>query len=204
LGKAFPDLSSITHWLVSRQFAYVEPSTDADDDPDTSNFAFASLAITSHPHHVAFNGRCNKVADTCYCWWVSGALSLLPPVESSKYKPEANNVNILISRPAARRFLMEKTQHVIAGFSKHPGGPPDMYHSFLGLAALATMGEPALKPFDAALAVSDDTAVKIAAARNGLVEQANSVGGNNLGSRLLDIGLQIRGETPSWLVAAGG
>jgi hypothetical protein len=26
--------------------------------------------------HVGFNGRWNKKADTCYCWWVGGALSV--------------------------------------------------------------------------------------------------------------------------------
>lgn len=204
LRTAFPDTSSITHWLVSRQFAYVDPSVDEDDDPDTSNFTFSNLAISDSSTPVAFNGRCNKVADTCYCWWVCGALSVLPPVEISTDHQDADNVSILISRPAARRFLLDKTQHIIGGFSKHPGGPPDLYHSYLGLAALATMREPGLKEFDAALAVSAETARKIAAARRGLTSRSNGASTTGLGSLLLDLGVQIRGERPAWLVAAGG
>lgn len=26
--------------------------------------------------HVGFNGRWNKKADTCYCWWVGGTLEV--------------------------------------------------------------------------------------------------------------------------------
>lgn len=59
-------------------------------------------------------------------WWVSGTLCLLGQAG-------------LVDRAPARRFLLEKTEHVIGGFAKHPGGPPDIYHAYLGLAALATM-----------------------------------------------------------------
>ncbi|KAB5522175.1 type-1 proteins geranylgeranyltransferase subunit beta [Coniochaeta sp. 2T2.1] len=170
MRTAFPDMSSIIHWLVSRQFAYIDPSSD-DEDEDESNFTLTSLTIPDLELPVAFNGRCNKVADTCYCWWVSGALAVLPPVDK-----DANNVETLISRPAARRFLFDKTQHIIGGFSKHPGGPPDVYHAYLGLAALATMGEPNLKEFDAALAVTSETARKIAAARSGLNARSYMIG----------------------------
>jgi geranylgeranyl transferase type-1 subunit beta len=76
----------------------------------------------------------------------------------------------LLNIKAARRFLLEQTQHRIGGFGKAPGNPPgsisstaiiycelipllDIYHSYLGLAALAIMKEPGLKPFDSALCV---------------------------------------------------
>lgn len=214
LREAFPDVSSLVHWLVSRQFPYVDPSTDV-DDPDAENFTFSSLSLSDPSLPVAFNGRCNKVADTCYCWWVSGALAILPPVQpsssssSSSSHQDIDNVNLLIPRREARRFLMEKTQHMIGGFAKHPGGPPDLYHSYLALAALATMGEPGLKEFDAALAVSRETAGKIAAARDGLLLAAgrnNGAGeeGGQLGRALLDLGVEIGGERPGWLVEAGG
>jgi len=39
-----------------------------------------------------------------------------------------------------RRYLLDKTQHRIGGFSKMPGDLPDIYHSYLGLAALALFG----------------------------------------------------------------
>lgn len=204
LRTAFPDLPSVIHWLVSRQFVYVDPPADEEDDPDSSNFTFSSLSISDPSPAVAFNGRCNKVADTCYCWWVSGALAVLPPLEVSSSHRGTNSVNLLVSRSAARRFLLDKTQHMIGGFSKHPGGPPDLYHSYLGLAALATMGEPGLKEMDAALAVSAEAARKIAAARRGLISRGDGAGSPGLGGSLLDLGLQIKGDRPAWLVTAGG
>jgi prenyltransferase beta subunit len=46
----------------------------------------------------------------------------------------------LINPTPIRRYLCEKTQHNIAGgFGKLPGDPPDIYHSYLGLAALALL-----------------------------------------------------------------
>jgi geranylgeranyl transferase type-1 subunit beta len=44
--------------------------------------------------------------------------------------------------------------HRIGGFSKYPGGPPDVYHACFGLTALAVMGEEeGLNVVDGALAV---------------------------------------------------
>jgi prenyltransferase beta subunit len=33
----------------------------------------------------------------------------------------------LINKDGARRFLLEKTQHMIGGFGKTPGNPPGKY-----------------------------------------------------------------------------
>ncbi|TQN65743.1 Geranylgeranyl transferase type-1 subunit beta [Colletotrichum shisoi] len=74
----------------------------------------------------------------------------------------------LIDTEPSRRFIMDKTQHLIGGFSKYPGAPPDIYHGFLGLAALAVMGDSALKPFDASVCATQETVDKIVAAREGL------------------------------------
>jgi len=50
-----------------------------------------------------------------------------------------NSVHLVTPTPI-RRYLCEKTQHSIAGgFGKLPGDPPDIYHSYLGLAALALL-----------------------------------------------------------------
>lgn len=45
-----------------------------------------------------------------------------------------------------------------------------MYHAYLGLAALSTMGETDLKELDVGLCCSMDTTRKIQRARDGLVE----------------------------------
>lgn len=69
----------------------------------------------------------------------------------------------------SRKYLLDITQHRIGGFSKTAGGPPDLYHSYLGLAALALMGDADLKPFDVGLCCSRETIRKIELARDGLL-----------------------------------
>lgn len=74
-----------------------------------------------------------------------------------------------IDTAPARRYLLEITQHQIGGFGKSGGAPPDIYHSYLGLAALVAMGERGLKGFDVGLCCTKETTDKIARARDGLV-----------------------------------
>lgn len=76
----------------------------------------------------------------------------------------------VINAPPSRQYILDITQHRIGGFSKAVGGPPDMYHSYLGLAALATMGDSDLKKFDVGLCCSKETTRKIERARAGLLD----------------------------------
>ncbi|KAI0466956.1 terpenoid cyclases/Protein prenyltransferase [Xylaria cf. heliscus] len=160
IHAGIPSIPSLVHFLVSRQFAYSDGHDNDDNDnvsPDLSSLSLSDAV----PPLVGFNGRLNKVPDTCYTWWNSGALSLL-------------GEDGLVSRGPARRFILEKTQHAIGGFAKHPGGPPDVYHGYMGLAALATMagaeGEPGLRTFDPRLCISADAAERIAKARESLLQ----------------------------------
>lgn len=64
-----------------------------------------------------FCGRINKRGDTCYSFWVGGALDVLGHAE-------------LMDMRANRRFLLGQTQHLIGGFGKLPGVEwrPGMLH----------------------------------------------------------------------------
>lgn len=73
----------------------------------------------------------------------------------------------MVRIPPSRDFILAVTQHPIGGFSKTAGDPPDLFHSYLGLAALAMMGEPGLKDFDIDLCCSQETARKLELAREG-------------------------------------
>ncbi|KAL2692507.1 hypothetical protein Neosp_002917 [[Neocosmospora] mangrovei] len=132
LKQGIPNREGLLQFLASRQFAYL--AKEEEEDEVEENFLESKLGETNYGH-VGFNGRWNKKADTCYCWWVGGTLA-----------------------------------HQIGGFSKAVGGPPDMYHAYLGLAALCTMGETDLKEFDVGLCCSMDTTRKIQRARDGLIE----------------------------------
>ncbi|RBR22342.1 uncharacterized protein FIESC28_04536 [Fusarium coffeatum] len=132
LKEGVPNREGLMQFLASRPFSYLPQEEESDEVEE--NFIESNLGETGYGH-VGFNGRWNKKADTCYCWWVGGTLSML------------GNTSIINVLPS-RRYLLDVTQHRIGGFSKAVGGPPDMYHSYLGLAALATMGDPDLKEFD--------------------------------------------------------
>lgn len=136
---------------------------------------------------TGYNGRCNKIADTCYAFWVGAsldvshsnpmvfgltallpafpcALSLLPLFPALYLIPSADNGLFqmlnhpsLPCRPSLRRWLLEKTaHHTLGGFGKLAGDLPDVYHSYLGLAALSLTGDDLLKPLDATMCISQE------------------------------------------------
>lgn len=164
--RGVTNLDNTLHWLASRQTATLEEDDSIDtfdDETDTANtchdahsfvkvggFSTVSMDTTigSKPKvpfdlaWVGMNGRCNKIADTCYAYWVSSPLQILGRMD-------------IISPKPVRRYLLDKTQHALGGFGKVVDDPPDMYHSFLGLMVLAMLGEPGLQNVDAALCITD-------------------------------------------------
>lgn len=74
---------------------------------------------------TGLSGRPSKPADTCYAFWAGASLALLQAP--------------LHSTPSLRSYLLTQTQHpIMGGFSKFPGDRwADLYHSYLGLAALS-------------------------------------------------------------------
>ncbi|KAH8676875.1 terpenoid cyclases/protein prenyltransferase alpha-alpha toroid [Tricladium varicosporioides] len=160
---AVTNLDATIKWLVSRQVAYEEEDEDEDLPMKKEREALGGVydnspsipgLTTDEAEFVGFNGRCNKSVDTCYAFWATASLDMLGE----------NNIK-LVNTEAIRRFLFEQTQHRIGGFGKYPGSPPDIYHSYLGLAALAVMKEPGLKPLDSALCISKQQRERISKAR---------------------------------------
>jgi geranylgeranyl transferase type-1 subunit beta len=72
-----------------------------------------------------YNGRTNKVNDSCYSFWIGATLNLLEKFELSDFS-------------STRQFLLEQCQHnLLGGFAKFPGAPPDILHTFYSLCWLA-------------------------------------------------------------------
>ncbi|KAL1895922.1 geranylgeranyl transferase type-1 subunit beta [Sporothrix stenoceras] len=166
-ARGIADLPGLLRWLGSRTFLY-KTGDDSDEEEEWHESIVTDVTPESllqpacHPL-LGFNGRCNKHADSCYTWWTVGTLAILQRHGYGLADDTTANWE------ASRGFLLEQMQHVIGGFSKTPGSPPDVYHSYLSLAALATQGEPTLKAFDPAMSVSLDTVRTIEAARRGLL-----------------------------------
>ena len=84
---------------------------------------------------TGFNGRPNKLVDTCYTYWVGATLALL-------------GKRALVDLAALRQFLGTTENSVVGGFAKHPGLQPDPLHTYLGTAGLAVFEEPGLERID--------------------------------------------------------
>ncbi|KAL9633530.1 MAG: hypothetical protein Q9164_004647, partial [Protoblastenia rupestris] len=129
---------NLIRWLVSRQTLYLQEEDDlpmaAEDVPEPAPeekppsfqvqnaFPVSAIDTAKGPNIsmdvqmddlkcAGFNGRCNKVADTCYAFWVGGSLGALRKTHLQDFN-------------AIRRYLLEKTQHIIGGFGKMCGDPP--------------------------------------------------------------------------------
>jgi hypothetical protein len=73
---------------------------------------------------TGFNGRPNKLVDTCYSFWVGASLTLLGHYD-------------LVDQDALVAFLRTTESRTIGGFAKQPEAMPDPLHSYMGLAGLA-------------------------------------------------------------------
>ncbi|KAK4540304.1 hypothetical protein LTR36_009616 [Oleoguttula mirabilis] len=166
------DPHNVLKWLLSRQTELTDPDAGLDTEfhtaeeaPNTQhaegkhvskeNGARDSKPIRQDPYQsvgssifdllvdgAGMNGRTNKVADTCYAFWVGASLDIVGCVT-------------LCNRAGLRRYLLGKTQHgVLGGFGKFPGDLPDLYHSYLGLAALSLAGSDQVKRLDGGMCLS--------------------------------------------------
>lgn len=94
--------SHLLHWLLSRQTATISPEDEDDtygDETDTAETCHDAhtfvhqdswpskqgrLNYEARPSRsfdvqwLGYNGRCNKVADTCYAFWVGASLDVSP------------------------------------------------------------------------------------------------------------------------------
>lgn len=160
------DPVAVLGWLVSRQTELTDPDGAVDSEfagmPPRIKVETTSepvgivhqspvglLDVPSEVTCAGMNGRMNKVADTCYAFWVGASLHILR-------RPA------LCDQKALRKYLLEKTQHpILGGFGKFPGDLPDLYHSYLGLAALSLAGGEQVKELDGGMCLSKSALVRL-------------------------------------------
>lgn len=186
------DMTALLRWLAARAFLY-SPKIEDDSNVEWQESMVTEVTPTEtcgDTPLLACNGRCNKHADSCYTWWTVATLSIL---ERRGYGLGGGSEMNKADWMAKRRFLLDKMQHHIGGFSKVPGGPPDVYHAYLSIAALASQKEATLKSFDPALCVSEETVRTIEAARHGLLREVGE-GGERRRADLLTLGTACWGK----------
>jgi geranylgeranyl transferase type-1 subunit beta len=77
-------VNDTVRWLLSRQQRYTEEELET-QEPQKQHINLAGvyeqeplvpgLSVEDAPF-VGFNGRCNKVVDTCYAFWVTASLDV--------------------------------------------------------------------------------------------------------------------------------
>lgn len=90
---------------------------------------------------TGFQGRPNKPIDTCYSFWVGGALKLLGAFQFVDHKENYE-------------FLQSTQDGITGGFCKWPDSDPDPMHAYMGIASLSLMGMEKLAPLQPALNIS--------------------------------------------------
>jgi geranylgeranyl transferase type-1 subunit beta len=115
-SSALTDLDLTIRWLVSRQTATLDEDDLMDTYGDETDTAIISHDVdsflnlndniqqsqinqdptSSEPtsstelQWVGFNGRCNKIADTCYSWWVGASLVVrIPSLFTLRYRSDS-------------------------------------------------------------------------------------------------------------------
>jgi len=89
---------------------------------------------------AGFQGRTNKLQDTCYSWWIGASLQLL-------------NAFHFVNPRTTKDFTLS-CQHDIGGFSKWPNYHPDVLHAYFSLCGLSFIGVPHLETVHCALGIS--------------------------------------------------
>ncbi|POY71800.1 hypothetical protein BMF94_5161 [Rhodotorula taiwanensis] len=104
------------------------PAPQHRSDPPGSQFPLPNLAISS----AGFQGRANKPTDACYSFWNVAALSILIPSISPHL-----SLKDLVDPSLDRQWLLSCQHPLYGGIAREPKAQPDVYHTYLSLAALA-------------------------------------------------------------------
>ncbi|KAH8916590.1 terpenoid cyclases/Protein prenyltransferase [Atractiella rhizophila] len=141
-------------WLVQRQVTYIDESSPS---PSPSESVPPSQSNTQGKD--GFQGRVNKDPDACYSFWVTAALSILASfleidINSSAGGAVKGKKRMgLIGSDNHTRWLLDCQHSKIGGVAKGPGELPDVYHTYLSIAALSLDGQFDLAELDPVLNV---------------------------------------------------
>lgn len=125
-----------------------------------------------------FQGRPNKLVDTCYSFWIGASMKIL-------------NVFELTDPAENRRYIMSTQEKLTGGFSKWPGSLADPFHSYFGICGLSFLEEPGVLPINPCLNISTRSFERMLAihghwrVQRNLAEVRLEMGGGSQVDRLL-------------------
>ena len=120
IAQGIRDREGLLRFLAGRQFTYLAKEEDEDDEDaeDLVEARIGSLSLEESCRHVGFNGRWNKKADTCYCWWVAGTLA----VSNLRIPCQAHALGVYCYFSSNRGWWEIDARHSIPG--QHRPFPP--------------------------------------------------------------------------------
>ncbi len=80
-----------------------------------------------------FNGRANKLVDSCYSFWQGASFQLLREVS----RQAGERLAPLFSKAALEKYVLCACQRESGGLRDKPGKQPDYYHTCYALSGLA-------------------------------------------------------------------
>jgi prenyltransferase beta subunit len=103
------NIPATIRWLVSRQVGYPESGDEVDAETDHKPAQVKLAGIyedkplvpglsLEQAQFVGFNGRCNKLADTCYAFWVTASLDVSPSLPAPKVSANRRSHRCLAMR----------------------------------------------------------------------------------------------------------
>ena len=75
VGEGVRDMDALIGWLARRQLP-VRARDGGDDGEEGGEEGPEDVGIEYPREGVGFNGRCNKVVDSCYSWWICATLKV--------------------------------------------------------------------------------------------------------------------------------
>ena len=84
-----------------------------------------------------FQGRTNKLVDSCYSFWVGGLLPLLSLCLKYMKDPDLDQNSWFFDEGALQQYILCCCQHPLGGLRDKPGKGHDFYHSCYSLSGLS-------------------------------------------------------------------
>ena len=96
------------------------------------NKAINWCAMRQMPFSGGFNGRTNKLVDTCYTWWVGSMCRILADEE---------NIPSFWNEEGISKWVLTICQDDKGGCYDKPGKKPDLFHTMYGLTGLSVTAQ---------------------------------------------------------------
>lgn len=139
-------------WLCHRQVALDPALLDEDDFSGEQEHTLLLQLESGEKQILGFQGRPEKDPDACYSFWMTASMQLLAPDGRRTDSGQGDS-----------SFLLLCQMPRMGGIAKFPGEYPDLYHTYLALAALALGGDHGLRALDPAINLSKDALVSLEA-----------------------------------------